>query len=140
MSEKQSTPDAPTEAKAVDAPPTSTEAPITDAAGNVVREEIPKEISAKVALLQQMFDVDKDGFLNQEEMSALSNKTSGKEGAETMSDEEWRMLCMVLSIDYTKGLAWTDLIIVYTKLAEQFGADLSKDFEICFPNCELSKR
>ena len=59
---------------------------------------------------------------------------------ETMSDEEWRMLCMVLSIDYTKGLAWTDLIIVYTKLAEQFGADLSKDFEICFPNCELSKR
>ena len=106
----------------------------------VVREEIPKEVSAKVALLVQMFDVDKDGYLNQAEMSALSNKTSGNEGGEDMSDEEWRMLCMVLQVDYTRGLFWTDLIIVYTKLAEQFGADLKRDFEICFPNCELSKR
>eukprot|EP00937_MAST-01D_sp_MAST-1D-sp2_P003433 g3433.t1 len=111
--------------------------------GDVSREEIPKEIAAKVALLVQMFDEDKDNYLNQKEMSALSNKTSGQEGNYTdgmMGDTEWRMLCQILGADHTKGLFWTDLIMMYTKLADALGADLRRDFEICFPNQPLAKR
>ena len=59
-------------------------------AGAEAREEIPKEISAKVALLMKMFDEDKDNFLNQKEMSALSNKTSASAEEGTMGDDEWQ--------------------------------------------------
>ena len=111
----------------------------SEAAG-AMREEIPKEISAKVALLMKMFDEDKDNYLNQKEMSALSNKTSASGDEGTMGDEEWQMLCQLLGADHKVGLRWTDLIVVYTKLADSLGADLSRDFEICFPNQALARR
>ena len=111
----------------------------SEAAG-ATREEIPKEISAKVALLMKMFDEDKDNYLNQKEMSALSNKTSASGDEGTMGDAEWQMLCQLLGADHKVGLRWTDLIMVYTKLADSLGADLSRDFEICFPNQALARR
>ena len=109
-------------------------------AGAEAREEIPKEISAKVALLMKMFDEDKDNFLNQKEMSALSNKTSASAEEGTMGDDEWQMLCQLLGADHKVGLRWTDLILVYTKLADSLGANLARDFEICFPNTALAQR
>ena len=104
------------------------------------REEIPQEVSAKVALLMKMFDEDKDSYLNQKEMSALSNKTSESTEEGIMGDDEWQMLCQLLGADHKVGLRWTDLIVVYTKLADSLGADLARDFEICFPNTALAQR
>ena len=81
-----------------------------------------------------------DNFLNQNEMSALSNKTSASAEEGTMGDDEWQMLCQLLGADHKVGLRWTDLILVYTKLADSLGANLARDFEICFPNTALAQR
>lgn len=104
------------------------------------KEEVPKEIAAKVALIFEKFDLDKDSYLNQLEMGKLTDATTPDGDQNGVSDQEWEVLSKVLSFDPRKGIKWTQLIIIYTKLASHFGADLRKDFEILFPNTDLSKR
>ena len=43
----------------------------------------------------------------------------GKEGG--LSEEEWEMLCNVLRAEPTKGLRWTELVVVCTKAGGSSG-------------------
>ncbi len=103
-------------------------------------EEIPKETGSMVALMFELCDVDKDGFLNQAEMGILTDKTNPEGDLSGVADEVWVMICQALGCDKEKGLKWTDLLMVYTKLATALSADLKRDFELLFPNSRLGQR
>jgi hypothetical protein len=77
-----------------------------------------------VQALHEHFDIDKDGFLNFKEISALQEATSG----DSMSENQYVMVCRTLLCHPGEGISLTALRLTYAAEGTNVNEDYAKVF------------